>query len=361
MFFSELVCNAKFSSSSFDQQGGSYDLQGGRYDQQQELSCDGPVSSLPIATTTGDKCVGDLSYFGWSIGPHDARVFYGPQGPWTVFGSVSGKTCFGMWMQDFRVLVDWGLELANLSATSVQPIQPKESGKVGDWRIAKELQRPPPYGNIEKNWFAFWDREGVMYIHHDIAPKRVFAKLQIDGSVGPDLAPAADDAKCMEALMPKVSVGPESIHQATNSLAITMCKRADEACKREGNTYVMMIFHHKTFYEWHGVYEPYVMLFEEVAPFAVHGIGRKPLWVSGRGAPGKGKIPEGYPEERVGGWNQTEMLFTTSISWKAKGQKYHGYLDDIMFVGFGIEDADTGAIDVVAGDLLKDLALCSGV
>ena len=46
-----------------------------------------------------------------SIGPHDARVFYGPEAPFTVYGSNSGFTCFGQWIQDIRVLVhDFGLE-----------------------------------------------------------------------------------------------------------------------------------------------------------------------------------------------------------------------------------------------------------
>jgi hypothetical protein len=56
--------------------------------------------------------------------------------------------------------------------------------------------------------------------------------------------------------------------------------------------------------------------------------------------------------------DQTQFFYITSMSWKAHDQKYHGYIDDVIFVLFGIEDASTGGIDVVAGDLLKGLRVC---
>ena len=49
----------------------------------------------------------------------------------------------------------------------------------------------------------------------------------------------------------------------------------------------------------------------------------------------------------------------TSLSWNTHGQKYHGYSDDVLFIAFGIEDSKTAAIDIVAGELLMDLGLCS--
>jgi len=47
------------------------------------------------------------------------------------------------------------------------------------------------------------------------------------------------------------------------------------------------------------------------------------------------------------------------MSWKGKEQKYHGYLDDALFLAFGIEDSRSGGIDVTAGELLKGMGLCS--
>ena len=56
--------------------------------------------------------------------------------------------------------------------------------------------------------------------------------------------------------------------------------------------------------------------------------------------------------------DHTERLYLTSMSWRTHGKKYHGFIDDVLFLGFGIEDSRAGAIDVLAGDILQDLAFC---
>ena len=286
-----------------------------------------------------DSCTGDRAYFGWSVGPHDARVFYGPSLPYAIYGSTALHACLGQWILDFRVLVDWGFEFFDKD----------------QFRVPTELQRPPPYNFMEKNYFLFWDKDQQMYVHHDIAPKRVFTQLSYNGTVGPDLAlqVAASDEKCMVKYMPTLTPPHETLHQATNSLSITLCKRSDPACQpSDSNTFIMTIFQHKKRFSDHLLYEPYVMLFQQAAPFAVHGITSKPFWINGRGKQGEWK----GEDKKI--MNQTQFLYVTSLSWKSHGQKYHGYIDDVVLVLFGIEDASTGGIDVVAGDLLKGLNLC---
>ncbi|KAL2422068.1 hypothetical protein ABEF95_007723 [Exophiala dermatitidis] len=328
LWFTELVCDAQFKKG--------------------RLECLKPPKILPMAATlSGDKCTGDLSYFALNVGPHDARVFYGPDAPYAIYGSNSALTCFGQWIQDFRMLVDWKGETVFAG---------------NPYRLGTELQRPPPYGLVEKNWFVFWDTLGDAYVHYDVAPTRVFAKLEYDGSVGQDLAPLAafNDEQCMSKYMPKVAEQLESIHQATNSLSITLCERSDPGCEpNDANTYILTIFQHKSFYSYHSVYEPYVMLFKRTAPFEVHAISSKPIWIHGRGKAGEAERPEGAEFQQLAEWNQTEMVYVTSISWKAHGQKYHGYRDDVLFLNFGIEDKRTGGIDIIAGDLLKDVNLCA--
>lgn len=202
-----------------------------------------------------------------------------------------------------------------------------------------------------------------MYAHYDTWPKRAFSKLENDGSVGPNLASAAPtDDRCIEKYMPKVAAPPakQSIHQATNSLSITLCKRADPSCTpNDTNTFLFTMFQHKTFESLHSVYEPYVMVFKQQGPFEIHGISSKPIWIHGRGLAGQGQKPEFLSDADFQHWDQTEMLYITSISWKSQGMRYHGYIDDILFLGFGIEDRDTGGIDVLAGDLLGNLGLCN--
>lgn len=324
----ELACNARFDFGV--------------------LKCLKPPTILPIAGTPGDNCPkDDDSGMAISVGPHDARVFYGPTIPFTMYGSNSGFTCFGLFMVDFRLLVDWGFE----------------DFKKGEYRAASELQKPGGYQVVEKNWFVFWDTSGQKYIHHNILPRRGFAKLENDGSVGKELAlKDSPDEVCLEKYVSHIVVDPkcESLHQSTNSLSITLCKRSDPACVvNDTNTFIFHIFQHKKFYFFHSTYEPYIMLFERKAPFKINAISTKPFWIHGRGnglKDGKVVVVDDKDAPRA-----DDMFYVTSISWKAQGQKYHGYIDDVIFLAFGIEDAKSGGIDVLAGDLLQDLAYCSKI
>lgn len=314
------------------------------------MVCTADPTVLPIEPTISGRCEGDRTYFNLGAGPRDARIFYGPDAPFIAYGSLSTYTCLGIWLQDVRMLLqDFRLEQFTLTKLFEQ---------------AAEIQRPPPIKELEKNFFLFWDSEGKAYVHHDIYPHRVFAQLSYDGSVGPDLAPLASskDNVCMAMYMPTLGPQGESIHQATNSLTITLCKRSDPFCfPTDANTFIMTIFQHKSYHDYHSIYEPYVMLYQRSAPFAIHAISQRPLWIHGRAPltenthsplyendPSR-PIPEGH----------TEMFYITSMSWKTHGQKYHGYIDDPIYLAFGIEDTRAGLMDVLAEDLVQDLAFCA--
>jgi hypothetical protein len=294
------------------------------------LMCIDYMRDLSIQPTPGGKCEGDISYFSLNVGPHDARVFFGPQNPFTIYGSNSGFTCFGQWIQDFRQLVGWDHELMTND----------------DFQSGTEIQRPAPYFPVEKNYFLFWDEHDEMHVHYDMYPKRGFSKLERDGKAGEDLAAATaeQDQKCMQRYLPKLPPKLESIHQATNSLKITLCERADKGCKpNDANTFILAIIQHKTFYDWHSEYEPYVVLFRQRAPFELYAISKRPLWIHGR--------------RRYQG-RRTDMFYVTSVNWMDRGVNYHGFLDDAVVLGFGIEDQFSGGIDVLAKDLLVGMGFC---
>ena len=309
--FVEIFCNAVFKDGA--------------------LHCLHHPNILPVAATVGGKCIGDFGYVNAIVGPHDARVLYGPEKPFIVYGSNSQFTCLGQFIQDFRVLVDDWEDMAGDT----------------DYRFGTDLQRPGKWSVMEKNWFPFWDSAGQMFLHYDVAPKRVFAQVKPDGSVGRDVAPLAAklDDQCMTKYMPQVAPTQESIHQATNSLKITLCRRADKLCiANESNTFIFTIFQHKKYYNFHSEYEPYVMMFQQRAPFEIYAMSRHPIWIHGR-------------EKHTDNHN-SDMFYVTSMNWKQRDRRYHGYLDDEIFLAFGIEDERTGGMDVLAGDLLGDLGLC---
>ena len=320
-YFAELFCNAQFTPDG-------------------SLTCMENPWILPVEPTTSDKCTGKLAFASYNIGPHDARVFYGPQTPYTIYGSQSSHTCFGLWIQDLRELIPWG----------------PGGGQHSLYSKGTELQRPLPWGPVEKNFFLFWDQDDNIYVHHDITPKRVFAKLEADGSVGPDLASVAalQDDQCLAKYLPKVGPEYESIHQSTNSLSITLCDRKDSGCvATDENTVLFTIYQMKKFYNLHALYEPYVMAFKRTAPFEIHGMSEKPLWINGRVVP-EAKTEEEDPYHVLG----QQMIYIVSMNWKKQGQNYHGFLDDELFLSFGIEDHDTAGIDIIAGDLFRGLGKC---
>lgn len=326
--FSELSCSAEFVNDT--------------------LKCKQEPSILPIAPTIGDKCTGDLEVLSLNEGPHDARVFYGPHAPYVLFGSNSRFACFGLFMQDFRGLMEWGYDTAD----------------VHEFTQVTELQRPPPWGAMEKNWFVFYDEHDDAYLHYDVHPKRSFAKLEQNGEVGPELSSLTEvhDQQCMNKFMPKIGPTLESIHQATNSLLVTLCKRNDASCTSDlTNTFLFTIFQHKTYFNYHAIYEPYVMLFEQNAPFQIHAMSQKPFWIHGRKGWERQALAEQIGQDvsgEVPDSQKQEMFYITSMSWKDRRQKYHGYIDDVLFVSFGIEDKASGGIDVVVEDLLQHLGLC---
>lgn len=328
-------------------------------------------------------------------------------------------------MQDFRVVVEWwGVQVEAFGAgegwrvagelqrpSRVLPLglaseagDGKEKGeKKGNEELRAEgvagenkgnglEEKPriaPGWSEIEKNWFVFWapplpldsdssdssdsspdsshhkpqDQQQLQtYIHYDFYPHRSFALLHDDGSataIPSSTVSAAVDEKCLSHFLPPLPSGePVSIHQSTNSLRLTLCNRSDPTCVvTEENTYILTMIQYKTFYHFHSEYEPYVVLFSQKAPgFEVFGVSRKPLWIEGR-----------KREKGEEGRERTDMFYVTSVNWRdyhgddGQGAGYHGYLDDVLIIGFGIEDKESGGIDVLAGELAKGIGICSEV
>ncbi|KAI1610037.1 hypothetical protein EDD36DRAFT_62800 [Exophiala viscosa] len=317
---SEIACTAKFIDGT--------------------LKCIETATPLPIERTEG-HCPGDLVFHNLRGGPRDARMFYGPDAAYVMYGTLAERSCLGLFLQDLSVLRDDVFE-----------------SKGASFQVGTELQRPPPYGIMQKNWFLFWDPDGRMYAHQDIYPSRTFAALSLSGSAGRDLSGsmAYHDSACMARHMPALKAD-ETIHQATNSLSITLCKRADRWCSpNDDNTFLMTIVHHQMFHDWHAQYYGHVVLFKRNAPFELHAISQKGLWINGKKPHSCGM--ESMLVSGCGIENHDELFYMTSMSWANQNQTYHGYIDDPLLLAIGIEDVRSGGIDVLAGDLLQDLAFC---
>ncbi|KAK8054533.1 hypothetical protein PG994_009600 [Apiospora phragmitis] len=333
-WFSELVCSATFQDD-----GGA-------------LACDKnePPSTLPIAATMGDKCDGDLAYFSLNVGPHDARVFFGPRAPYALYGSQSTFTCFGQWVQDFRALFPWGLDMSQENRFRLGTELQRPS-VVPAAAAAEQLPQPEPqsqsqYLRVEKNWFLFWDRDGRVYAHYDIAPAASSPPCKTTAPPArtwhrwpsprtTSASPAAcqkwhpRSSRCTSrpTRWPSRCAAGAKIHHASPLTTTRSCSPSSSTSPSTTST----------------ASTSRTCCCSGSAPFEVYGVFQKPIWIHGR----EGGQRAGEPG------NQSQMFYVVSMSWKVRGQKYQGYLDDLLFLSFGIEDENTAGIDVVAGGLAQ--------
>ena len=304
-----------------------------------------PLVQNPITGT----CLGELEAYKDDTRTLDARMFYGPDVPYITYAAPSQHTCYGQRLQDGRRL---------LHAFAVEQFTGQQT-----FKRPTEVQKPTDYKGVEKNYFLFWDLEGKTYIHHDLSPSRVFAEIHIDGSVGPNLAVASKthDQLCMAKYLPRIEDSfYESIQQGTNSLSLTLCKRHDPLCKpTASNTYIAHVFNLASTYDDHEIHEPYLLLFSQTPPFSLAAISQRPFWIHGRDVLSsnsssiqysgrEAEMPEGH----------TERFTVAGMSWKTHGQRYHGFVDDVVLLGLGIEGTRAAGMDVRAADLIEDLAFC---
>ena len=141
-----------------------------------------------------------------------------------------------------------------------------------------------------------------------------------------------------------------------------MCRGSDPTCvSSDANTFVVKIFQWKSYYEFHSFCEPYFMLYSVAlrnpstpSPNSLLDPRPRALAKVTGSLQYEGKSEDEIPKS----W--TELFCTTRMGWQSHVQRYHGYIDDVLFPAFGIEDSRPATIDVLAGDLLQDLAFCTG-
>ena len=304
---------------------------------QGSLFCTTGYAALPVQRSVQGHCTGDYAELNAYSGARNARVFYGPEAPYLLYSSPSQHGCIGVWIQDARTLI--------------HPFYFQHVVGPQLYLEATEIHTPYTRKAVEENFFLFWDSESRPYVHFSLFPQRVFAQLTADGSVGEDLGLriAISDQMCYAKYLPNTVGTVEAVQQVANSLSVTLCERSNAACiPDDTNTFIMHLFNVESEHGGRATYEPYAILFQQSAPFAIHAVSQKPLWIHGR------KILGASDSSRA----DTEAIYITSMNWKSHTQNYHGYIDDVLFLGFGIEESHPGALDVKAGKLLQDLSFC---
>lgn len=231
---------------------------------------------------------------------------------------------------------------------------------------------------MEKNWLLFFT-DNEAYIHYEITQtSRSFAKLLGGGLTTTNLTDPLEPA-CLANIQLNHSGHTQkdsgTWHQATNSLRLVLCARADPHCSPNAdNTVFFAIVQRKQLNYWYLPmrYERYIIVWSAHPPFHMLAVSQHPILMANETASGW-SAKENWADDNHSG-QETEKkdmwaYFTYTVSmayaWGRAGDeiiwKNTGFLDDDVLLGIGIDDRDQGFARLPARDLLQCLKACPGV
>ncbi|KAK9316601.1 hypothetical protein V1522DRAFT_259539 [Lipomyces starkeyi] len=264
------------------------------------LVCVQPAQTLKLAewASKPGSCK-SIPFLSLKEGHSDPRVMFSPRGePLMVVGNNGQSNCMGQFVIDLRQVVpglNWKMNLHHL------PIRYKE---------LTELPRPV-YNEIEKNWFLMWDDSNVGYVQHETELRSVSALVGPKKKQVNIATPGIP--KCVSELKRKIKdhkSQANDIHQATNSLRVTLC---DFPCiPTIHNTVIIELMHMKYKNVYELFYRRYAIIMNATAPFNI--IGRT------------GNLMYAGTDERT-------MLYSVSITWDHEHHSEHDEWDEEVHGG----------------------------
>ncbi|MCJ1311266.1 hypothetical protein MMC25_004937 [Agyrium rufum] len=269
------------------------------------LRCVTEPMYLMVPSTPSKLCEGKSAIYIDIPGFHDPRIFWSGRGePLMMVNAHSRYACFGLWSIDLRSL---HTNLSSLLGNS--PLFPS-LGPISSYPHLTELTRNPPETRsaIEKNWFFFYPSTGESFLHHDIYDPlrpdsgRTFSKVVGGGFTTPNLT-SLHESPCLPAGDTQRGRGEEGRnsakreffpknghwHQATPSLRMSLCSRADPFCVPSPENSVFFAIVHKKHFNLLGLperYERYVMVWSAQAPYGMIGISKFPTLLANETAGG---------------------------------------------------------------------------
>ncbi|KAK9451949.1 uncharacterized protein V1518DRAFT_409981 [Limtongia smithiae] len=345
------------------------------------LQCVDEPSKININTREDATCRDDL-YLSLRSGAQVPRVFLSPNGePLLTYSANSETACVGYWVVDMR--------------TVYSQLKKYFEGIPIRYQKPVELLRPGKMSDLEQNWVLMFEGNET-YVQQDLNP-RVFS----EALATTNLAPKSYD--CLN----KLTNDNRNLvlRQSTNTLRLSLCEFPCTAT--EANTVLISIIHIKYLEGYRPYYERRVLMTSSKFPFNVIGVSR-PLLYAGTDEQMKiyttsiswdstqpsrssrpdlrnlnlkdymikrpvevtveSEQPEEEHEHRKREENseqqqQEEVVRDYTLANPQlsgfTSDYYHGYLNDVVLIGFGIEDKESAVIDVLASDLVSCIQLCT--
>ncbi|KAF7543014.1 hypothetical protein G7Z17_g11087 [Cylindrodendrum hubeiense] len=296
------------------------------------------------------------------IGPEDMKLFWTRTGaPILIFTYQVNQEnlCQGMFLIDVRAAVpELEAELGK-HAKKMPPIQFKEP--VGLHRQPPEGEEDHPRYQREKNWALVQspfskDPEELMIM---VEPGQLFRYQAADkpvenvGSQNESAveAPYPHDIKpedtwhsAENTCMHDVMLSDNHVHQSTPMLSLTLCNRGE--CEPLANNTVMLGMVQRRYdrpgspFTW---YDRHIAVYNAVPPYNMMSASKSLAYLG---------------EGNKYAWTGSMVYFHQGTEYAAN--RSHGYLDDEIWLSFGIGDSAPGWLDVEARDLIADHNLCQG-
>ncbi|KAK9459716.1 uncharacterized protein V1516DRAFT_628205 [Lipomyces oligophaga] len=329
------------------------------------LECAEPGMQLDFGeewTSPDGSCV-KHSFLALAQGQTDPRLFFSALGePLMIFGTNGHHNCLGQFIVDLRVLVPGFDKKMHLSKVPIRYPRLTEIPRV-------DLEE------LEKNWFLMYDPldSNKEYVHYDYL-NRDFSPLINDSSL---TTSRSSSRSIVDNLLVDYSESTKSandIHQATNSLLVTLC---DFPCiPTIHNTVLIEIVHLKLMHSLTLYYRRYVVVMNATAPFEILGRTENLMYAGTSLTEMVYTVSMVWDKDNFAGhepWNEkihggqeiwfalkTNRAATNSMSADSlmdSSNLYHGWLNDMVLINFGIKDSDSGCIHVRARELLDCIRL----
>ncbi|KAH6633772.1 hypothetical protein C7974DRAFT_309073 [Boeremia exigua] len=297
------------------------------------------------------------------IGPEDMKLFWTRSGAPLLIFTLQSKheiLCQGMFLLDARVAVPELTRILGGHARLMPAIQLKTPTRI-------RRMVPPGYENDsryqrDKNWAPFqspFDKNDNEHFFV-VEPGRVF-RWTMDNEIVEDVGASSISAveepyppwvgsstwhSIEKTCLHDVMMADKLVHQSTPMLFLTLCNRGK--CEpHEDNTVMLAMVHRR--YEHYSVhphisYDRRIVVYAAAPPYRMLSVSKKLYYL--------GETDESFI------WTGSMVYFfnhTNVIS-----NRSHGFLDDEIWLGFGITDLAAGWLDVEARDLVQDHNMCQG-
>ncbi|KAK9490749.1 hypothetical protein V1508DRAFT_252784 [Lipomyces doorenjongii] len=327
---------------------------------QQMLRCVNEPKTLDLPSwrsPTGSCGLWSMSESG--VGHIDSRIFMSPRGePLMVVGTNGIANCVHQFVVDLRTIVP---DLESKLKVENVPIR---------FANLTALPRESPLAEIEKNYLLLFDEKDDIFVHHEIGDRSFTAMSDVGMR---NLGVYAPTPECILTLR-KTFAQPDSqkmmIHQATNSLRVTLCEYPCEPTL--DNTVLISIMHVKYERFLDVYYRRYLVVMNATAPFHIlarssnlmyagtderHMVYSVALeWDHSHYRRRRESLDN--PPNAVEKREESSLAKLTPDTNNLVNDYYHGWLDDTVLISLGLNDKESAFIHVKASQLLDCLELC---